>query len=67
MRYDFNFFTSTLNGYIKRNVFAHFQKMKAELQAQMEEVAEDRLRMNLEKQQLHMDEQRIMAKYVPAV
>lgn len=41
--------------------------MKAELQAQMEEVAEDRLRMNLEKQQLHMDEQRIMAKYVPAV
>lgn len=38
------------------------QKMKAELQAQLEEVTDERSKLNVEKQQLHMEEQRILAK-----
>lgn len=37
--------------------------MKTDLQAQLEEVTEERSRLNVEKQQLHMEEQRILAKY----
>lgn len=36
--------------------------MKAELEAQLEEVIEERSKLNVEKQQLHMEEQRILAK-----
>lgn len=36
--------------------------MKAELQAQLEEVTDERSKLNVEKQQLHMEEQRILAK-----
>lgn len=38
--------------------------MKAELQAQLEEVADERSKLNVEKQQIHMEEQRVIAKYV---
>lgn len=39
-----------------------FQKTKAELNAQLEEVTEERSKLNLDKQQLHMEEQRVMSK-----
>lgn len=39
-----------------------FQKMKAELQVQLEEVADERSKLNVEKQKMHMEEQRILAK-----
>lgn len=38
--------------------------MKAELQMQLEEVAKERSKLNIEKQQMHMEEQRISAKLV---
>lgn len=38
--------------------------MKAELQAQLEEVNEERSKLNIDKQQLHMEEQRVLARYV---
>lgn len=39
--------------------------MKSELQVQLEEVTEERSKLNVEKQQMHMEEQRILAKLVP--
>lgn len=41
-----------------------YQKTKVELQAQLEEITEERTKLNLEKQQMHMEEQRILAKYI---
>lgn len=38
--------------------------MKAELQAQLEELTEERTKLNVEKQQVHMEEQRTVAKYI---